>query len=177
MCGGIRKTHQELATAGSRWCQRKPKHTWKTSSVYLKGHGKGSCKSTLCDEIRADSHIIQGFRRIGRPRSLNDTEELTILESVLAFSDRGVSMVREHLAQAVETFVKHLPASRKENRYRNGRSGSDFIRSFIRCHGVSFTYRIPTHKKAKQFKATNGKTLATRFATLEQLVKKHNIDG
>lgn len=83
-------------------------------------------------------------------------------------------MVREKSSEAIETYVQNFPASRQDHiPLRNGRSGRESIRSFIKRPRSLLADR----QEAKKYKATHGETLATHIVTLEQLVKKCNIDG
>lgn len=64
--------------------------------------------STLHDAIRADARIVAEREKPGRKPALTSREENTIFETILAFSDRGVLMLREHIAEEVETYWKRM---------------------------------------------------------------------
>lgn len=76
-------------------------------------------KSTLHGALRSQ---IPG--EPGRKPELTGNEESTILQTVLSFSDRGIPMIPEQVAEAVELLIEHLPESRRQEiPFRSGKLG------------------------------------------------------
>ena len=67
-------------------------------------------KSALHEQIRRDRITFKAERR----RALTESEEKTIVYSLLYLADRGSPLTRTHAQEAVEIFVERLPKERKD---------------------------------------------------------------
>lgn len=100
------------------------------------------------------------------------------MESLLSLSDKGIPIVKDHVADAVQLFLNNLSASRGSRLpFRNRRPARTSVQSFLKRHARQLIYRIPTHQKAKRYAATNRDALKPHFATLEALVEERNVYG
>jgi len=136
-------------------------------------------RSTLQDRIAGACRPQRRIRRpAGRRRQFSDSEEETIIATLLSFADRGVPLNRRHLKEAIKTFVSHLPASRRASiRFREGIPGYRFLRDFEKRHESRIVFGRGTRQEAKRWAAVNGETLSTHFATLEKIITDNNIDS
>lgn len=86
----------------------------------------------------------------GRKHILTEFEELIIFESIFLYADRQIPMVREHVADAVDLFLKWLSGERRLNlQFQNNRTGRSFLGSFIKRQAEKLTIGLQPVKKRR----------------------------
>lgn len=131
---------------------------------------------TLSDEV------LRKFRGVtkkspGRKRSFTQAAEKFIVKMLLnrpnvAFLST-VIMIVKYFSSCCWTWTwtsLTVPFSDKG-------PGDKFLRSFKKMHKHQRHCRRPLHQKGQRFRAVNSEFLTTHFASIEKLVKEHNIDA
>lgn len=117
------------------------------------------------------------LKKSGRRPSLLETEEKMLVQLLCRYSDRGVSLSRAHLYEATAIIVTKMSSERRKNlQFKNGMPGKKWLQCITERHSRSLSFMKPTCQEALRFAACNGDTMATHFATLEKVLKEHNID-
>lgn len=131
-------------------------------------------KSTLFDYIKSAPNPA----RIGRPPVLTDTEEQTVLDTLLYFSDHGVPLNRASVVEAITLLVSTFSAERRASvPFKDGVPGRAFMRSFVKRHRRTLKVCVPDYHEAKRHAAVNAVTLTEHIARVERLVELFHIDA
>ncbi|PXF46856.1 Pogo transposable element with KRAB domain [Gracilariopsis chorda] len=113
----------------------------------------------------------------GRPPSLTPSEEQTICEAVLHFSNRGTPLSRECFKDMVQCYVRVLPQSRRlQILFKNYRPGEYFVRRFLRRHQEISLKRRSNLEKLRAI-AMSPENLASHFARIVQVYKEYKINS
>ena len=134
-------------------------------------------KSTLHDSIQRTRRGVQVKSRRGRT-AFSACEEDVVVKALEVFSDHGTPLTQRHLQEAFATLISTMSDERKKSLpFKNEIPGKKFCRLFLARHKERLRYCVQTYQSGVRWTAVNAETLTTHFATLENLVKTHQIDA
>ena len=89
--------------------------------------------------------------RKGRPRSLSDQEEETVLATLLYFADLGVPFRRASVIEAITLLVQSFPEERKQSLlFHDVVPGRCFMRSYEKRHRSILRVCVPQYNETKR---------------------------
>lgn len=103
--------------------------------------------ATLGRRVKACRDGNEAQRNPGRPPALSLDQEVEVAEMCRYFSHRGAPVVLDEIADIVKDAYGHLPAV--SARLPGGRPGRDWMKSFCRRHGLSFS--SPSRQAAERY--------------------------
>ena len=134
--------------------------------------------SALHNNIAKINHCAPSPCRPSRLSSLSAVEEKMVLTLLFRYADRGISLRRRHVKEAIEIIVPRMTTGRRLSLpFKNCSPSSHYLRDFTRRYRTKIRFAKPLRQEALRFKAVNGDVLTSHFAVIEKMIREHAVDA
>eukprot|EP00171_Calliarthron_tuberculosum_P001831 IDg1831t1 len=130
-------------------------------------------RATLHRRVQQQKTSLPTPRKSGRRLVLGPQQEKEIVGTCKYFAIRGIPIFYDELANLVQSAYGSIPSVRA--RFKNGRPGKEWLRSFCKRHAMKFN--APSPQEAERHACTSATTLVHHMLQVGDAITKFNIDA